>query len=128
MPASPMPVKPRGAPTRTERGTRVHRRHHFAATLPDVSRRPAYRLPEPVALTSGFRRRAVILVPRRTTRDWRLFTAATDGAVRTLDEKGGSLLDLQATVQREADKWGLIATMRLSDGPDGATEFEVSGF
>jgi hypothetical protein len=51
-----------------------------------------------------------LLVPKTTTRDGRLLRRRPGGAVRSLDERGGSLLDLQATVQEPADKWSLVAT------------------
>lgn len=67
--------------------------------------------------------RPVILVPLTKSRDWRPFMSASDGALRTLDEKGGSLVDLTSTVNEQAAKWGLAATMRLPDGPEGVIEF-----
>jgi hypothetical protein len=71
------------------------------------------------------RGRPLILVPHTATRDWRLFAAACDGAVRSLDETAGTLLELGATVDGQAAKWSPRATMRLGS-PEVPIEFEVA--
>jgi hypothetical protein len=65
--------------------------------------------------------------PRKTaTSDCGLFTVAADDAVRSLNEEGGALLDLEATVNEQAGKWSLRATPRLGS-PEDAIELEVAG-
>lgn len=124
-----LPADGPGPYRRSPHGTAVHRRRVVSdcpAGLAVPTHARTYRgVVGPKAMMSGFRDRAVVLLPLGNLRDWNLFTARANGAVSTANIDRVSLVDLVGVVEGVAVLFGMTTTLRPAGDPTGPIEFEV---